>query len=57
MQNASNSPDVTQLLLAWSNGDQRALEQLVPIVYRELRRLAKRYTEHAQGTRCRRPRS
>jgi RNA polymerase sigma-70 factor, ECF subfamily len=45
MQNASNSPDVTQLLLAWSNGDQRALQQLMPIVYRELRRLAKRYME------------
>jgi RNA polymerase sigma factor (TIGR02999 family) len=43
MQNRSTSPDVTQLLLAWSNGDQRALEQLMPIVYRELRRLAKRY--------------
>jgi RNA polymerase sigma factor (TIGR02999 family) len=45
MQNGSTSPDVTQLLLAWSNGDKRALEQLMPIVYRELRRLAKRYME------------
>ena len=45
MQNGSKSPDVTQLLIAWSNGDQRALEQLMPIVYRELRRLAKRYME------------
>jgi RNA polymerase sigma factor (TIGR02999 family) len=45
MQNASNPPDVTQLLVAWSNGDQRALQQLMPIVYRELRRLAKRYME------------
>ncbi len=31
---------VTNLLKQWSGGDQRALEQLVPIVYKELRRLA-----------------
>lgn len=41
----SNSPDVTELLLAWSNGDQRALAQLMPIVHRELRRLAKHYMD------------
>jgi RNA polymerase sigma factor (TIGR02999 family) len=35
--------DVTQLLVSWSNGDQQALEQLVPLVYGELRRLAERY--------------
>jgi RNA polymerase sigma factor (TIGR02999 family) len=35
--------DVTQLLLAWSDGDQAALDQLVPLVYDELRRLARRY--------------
>src|SRR2546428_3836720 len=37
------SHEVTQLLLAWSEGDQAALERLVPLVYAELRRLAKRY--------------
>src|SRR6202040_1785587 len=31
------------LLHAWSEGDQRALERLTPIVYRELHRLARRY--------------
>jgi RNA polymerase sigma factor (TIGR02999 family) len=36
-------PDVTQLLVNWSNGDRRALEQLTPLVYSELRRLASRY--------------
>jgi RNA polymerase sigma-70 factor (ECF subfamily) len=41
----SNSPDVTQLLLAWSEGDEGALDRLVPIVYRELRKLAKRYID------------
>ena len=35
--------DVTQLLANWSKGDQQALEQLIPLVYSELRRLAERY--------------
>ncbi len=34
---------VTQLLSAWSNGDEEALTQLVPIVESELRRLARAY--------------
>jgi len=33
--------DVTQLLLAWSEGDENALNELIPLVYEELRRLAK----------------
>jgi RNA polymerase sigma factor (TIGR02999 family) len=35
--------DVTQLLVSWSQGDQAALEQLMPLVYSELRRLASSY--------------
>jgi hypothetical protein len=31
-----SSHEVTQLLVAWSDGDQVALEQLTPLVYREL---------------------
>ncbi|HKR58684.1 MAG TPA: sigma-70 family RNA polymerase sigma factor [Pyrinomonadaceae bacterium] len=38
-----SSHEVTQLLMAWSNGDQAALEQLTPLVHRELHRLAKGY--------------
>jgi len=34
---------VTQLLLAWGDGDRAALEGLVPVVYGELRRIAGRY--------------
>jgi RNA polymerase sigma-70 factor, ECF subfamily len=34
---------VSLLLRAWSGGDQTALEKLTPIVYDELRRLARRY--------------
>jgi RNA polymerase sigma-70 factor (ECF subfamily) len=35
--------DVSQLLRAWSDGDERALDGLTPIVYAELHRLARRY--------------
>jgi RNA polymerase sigma factor (TIGR02999 family) len=35
--------EVTGLLLAWSQGDESALERLVPVVYEELRRLAHHY--------------
>jgi RNA polymerase sigma factor (TIGR02999 family) len=36
-------PDITRLLLAWSDGDPDALEQLIPLVSGELRRLAHAY--------------
>ena len=39
----ASAPDVTQLLVNWSQGDQKALEQLMPLVYGELRRLAAAY--------------
>lgn len=39
----ASSPDVTQLLKQWSGGDRDALEQLLPLVYRELHLLAERY--------------
>ena len=35
--------EVTQLLVAWSQGDQAAFERLMPLVYEELRRVARRY--------------
>src|SRR5216117_1234162 len=34
---------MTQLLIAWSNGDQAARDELMPLVYEELHRLAHRY--------------
>lgn len=40
---APSASEVTQLLLAWSEGDQSALEKLVPLVHQELHRLAKAY--------------
>ena len=41
--NASPSPQVTQLLVAWGNGDELARDQLMSVVYEELHRLAHRY--------------
>jgi len=35
--------DISALIHAWSNGDQTALERVMPLVYAELRRMAKRY--------------
>jgi RNA polymerase sigma factor (TIGR02999 family) len=40
---AASPHEVTQLLAAWTDGDEAALEQLVPIIQAELRRLAKNY--------------
>ncbi len=38
-----SSREITQLLQAWSGGDQAALEELVPLVRAELHRLARHY--------------
>jgi len=35
--------EVTQLLIQWSNGDKAALNKLMPLIYDELRRLARHY--------------
>ena len=35
--------EITALIRAWGDGDQKALEQLTPLVYNELRRIARRY--------------
>src|SRR5829696_1130615 len=37
-----SSEDITGLLLAWGGGERGALDRLVPLVYEELRRLARR---------------
>lgn len=44
--------DVTALLISWGEGDRRALDDLIPLVYGELRRLAHRQlqNEHANAT-------
>jgi RNA polymerase sigma-70 factor (ECF subfamily) len=47
-QSSDAAQDVSRLLRAWSRGDSGALERLTPIVYGELRRLARR---HLRGER------
>lgn len=37
------STDITSMLRDWRDGDANALERLTPLVYEELRRLARRY--------------
>jgi RNA polymerase sigma factor (TIGR02999 family) len=41
--NSDLPPDVTQILKNWSDGDATAQEKLMPLVYEELRRLARSY--------------
>lgn len=39
----SASHSVTQLLAQWNSGDRDALEKLMPLIYEELRKMARRY--------------
>ncbi len=40
---AAESSEITALLVAWSDGDRSAIERLMPFVYEELRRIARRH--------------
>jgi len=40
---ARSPQEVTQLLVAWRNGDEAARDELMPLVYQELHRLAHQY--------------
>ena len=46
VQERRDLPDVTQLLAAWQRGSRAAFEQLVPLVYGELRRVARARLRH-----------
>ena len=46
MSRSSPTARITQLLVAWSGGRREALDDLLPLVYDELRRLASRYLRH-----------
>nr|ACN18092.1 RNA polymerase sigma-24 subunit ECF subfamily [uncultured bacterium BLR5] len=41
---------VTELLLKWGGGDKTALDELIPLVYDELRRLAASYLRRRSGS-------
>src|SRR5436305_7901927 len=43
-----NEESVTDLLLAWSDGDASALDRLMPLVERELRHIASRHMRHEE---------
>jgi RNA polymerase sigma-70 factor (ECF subfamily) len=40
--------EITELLLAWNNGEQAALDRLMPLVHQELHRMAHRYMRREQ---------
>jgi RNA polymerase sigma factor (TIGR02999 family) len=42
------SAEITRLLRAWGGGDQAALSQLAPLVYKELHRIAHRHMQREQ---------
>ena len=43
---AHSTAEITEMLLAWNNGDQAAFDRLTPLVSKELHRLAKHYMRH-----------
>jgi RNA polymerase sigma factor (TIGR02999 family) len=45
----SSTHEVTELLVAWGNGDEAALEQLAPLIHAELHRLAHHYMSRERG--------
>ena len=47
--------NVTDLLIAWSGGDEAAFEQLVPLIYQELHRTAHRYMARERPATLSRP--
>ena len=42
-ESVENSPDITQILQEWSDGNEQVLDELMPLVYAELHRQAARY--------------
>jgi len=47
--------EVTQLLKAWTTGDEQALEKLTPLVYRRLHQVAQRlWRDNDPATPCKR---
>lgn len=42
-------PDVTEVLHAWSDGDEAALDELIPLVFDELHKIARHYLNRESG--------
>ncbi len=47
--NPFENQDITALLKAWGTGEDAALNKLLPLVYRELKRMARRYSRAGDG--------
>lgn len=45
----TDSMKVTELLVAWGNGDEHARDKLIPIIYDDLRRIARSYLRREQN--------
>ena len=43
------TPEITRLLKAWTSGHEGALEELMPLVYNELRKAARRYMRNERA--------
>jgi RNA polymerase sigma-70 factor (ECF subfamily) len=48
-RSGTTTQDVSQLLRAWSQGEQAALDKLTPVVYKELHRLARHYMKRERA--------
>jgi RNA polymerase sigma-70 factor, ECF subfamily len=46
----TETPNITQILQKWSEGDQASLDALIPLVYQELHRLARRALSKNSGS-------
>jgi RNA polymerase sigma factor (TIGR02999 family) len=46
----SEELDITQLLIEWNGGNQAALDRLMPLIYDELQRIARRHLRRESGT-------
>lgn len=49
MSETPKTNEVTELLQKWSDGDPNALEELTPVIYSELHRIAKRYMQRERA--------
>ena len=45
----SRLPEITELLIAWSGGRREALDDLMPVVYKDLRRIAAGYMQRERA--------
>ena len=53
----SDSQEISMLLRSWGNGDLAALDRLTPLVYAELRRMARRHMGKERENTLQPPRS